>query len=319
MSDNHTIQRAKHGKSTAYFLMARSTAQDDRLSFEARGILAYLLSKPDTWLVKVKDLQFDYCGRDKVRRILDELAQAGYIEKPQRSRGQDGKWVWSPYLVYETPCTEKPCTEKPSTVEPPTDFQSIYRVKKIETTEGENTEKRKKKKELSTPSVEPLPSIPEGQSTTSRNEYYDAVKETFGMEGALNGLMAGMLKGEATRKGWKECNLTPPVTISELKAWAAWFKQHNPNYMETRPLYVQSSIMAYRANPPKIMVVVPDTPLPPIDPIDPPADPTVRIPVSVEHIRTLKASGVLPADFDETLQLTPAELMKYVQMGGKKK
>jgi hypothetical protein len=75
-----TIIRASHGKQNPYFQMLRTTAQDSRLSFESRGLIAYLLSKPDHWEINKDDLMREGdIGRTKMKRIIDELTQARYM------------------------------------------------------------------------------------------------------------------------------------------------------------------------------------------------------------------------------------------------
>lgn len=113
-----TIRRSAHGVGNDYFLMLRASAQDDRLSYEARGVLVYLLSKADNWEAQVNDLQRNGCGRDKVYKIINELADAGYITKRERTQKADGTWQWTPYIVYESPQPDqKPLPEKPEVVE----------------------------------------------------------------------------------------------------------------------------------------------------------------------------------------------------------
>lgn len=115
MTKQQTIQRSPHNKENPYVSILRTTAQDKRLSYEARGLLAYLLSKPLDWRVQVTELQHeDYAGRDKVQRILKELAAAGYITRPQKYQDKQGKWCWNPYYVWEEPQLE-PLTENPFT------------------------------------------------------------------------------------------------------------------------------------------------------------------------------------------------------------
>jgi hypothetical protein len=82
---------------------------DDTLSWEARGLLAYLLSKPDNWQVLPKALikESPNAGRDKVYRILDELKSAGYIMSEQ-IRGTNGQMGAMEYVVYDTPQAEEP-------------------------------------------------------------------------------------------------------------------------------------------------------------------------------------------------------------------
>lgn len=64
---------------------------DDNLSWQAKGLLAYLLSKPDNWIVIVADLvKRATNGRDSVNSILKELEQKGYIE---RIKIRDRDWT----------------------------------------------------------------------------------------------------------------------------------------------------------------------------------------------------------------------------------
>lgn len=108
-----SIYRADHGKQNPYFMFRRETAQDRSLSFEARGMLAYLMSQPDNWVIKTRDLE-QGCKKDKVHSIIDELEKAGYVK---REEVKDGKWAdgrWR-YAAFEYPCTESPYPEKPAT------------------------------------------------------------------------------------------------------------------------------------------------------------------------------------------------------------
>ena len=127
-----TIIRAPRGKEHPYFMHRRATAQDRALSFEARGVVAYLLSKPDDWTIALTDLMAEGgIGRDKARRILNELAEAGYL-KQQQQHGDGGKFEAVVYVLHEepqpvtenpsavSPVTEKPLTAEPLTAEPST-------------------------------------------------------------------------------------------------------------------------------------------------------------------------------------------------------
>lgn len=68
-------------RANPYFMMNRTGVNDDRLTYKAIGILAYLLSKPDGWTIDESDL----CSRHandltSVRSGLKELEECGYIE-----------------------------------------------------------------------------------------------------------------------------------------------------------------------------------------------------------------------------------------------
>jgi hypothetical protein len=115
MVETKTIIRTPHGKDRPYFSMARTTAQDESLSWEALGMLTYLLSKPDDWEVLIPDLM-KRSGRERAHRIISELVSKGYITRPEKQeKDSAGKFVPVHFRVHESaqPVTEKPYTENP--------------------------------------------------------------------------------------------------------------------------------------------------------------------------------------------------------------
>lgn len=157
-----TIFRAAR-KNHPYFSFRRATAQDRRLSYEARGLLAYLLSKPDDWILKETDLQKQAakCGRDKARRIIKELEVFKYLFRGQ-VHNHNGQFDHTVYWVFEiphdeqeidpqklleqyqdefksVPLTEKPTTGKPTTENPQhTYIESLHTEDSTEKTELPN-------------------------------------------------------------------------------------------------------------------------------------------------------------------------------------
>lgn len=90
-------------RSGNFAVIPNHVADDARLSFEARGVLVYLLAKPHDWQVRVPDIQrAGGIGRDKVQRILNELIVAGYIMREQ-DRRPDGTMGPIEYVVYDDP------------------------------------------------------------------------------------------------------------------------------------------------------------------------------------------------------------------------
>ncbi|MDO5375717.1 MAG: conserved phage C-terminal domain-containing protein [Staphylococcus rostri] len=76
---------------------------DDSLSWKAKGMLLYLLSRPDDWQVYEIELQKHASdGRDSVRSGMKELQDAGYIHR-QRIRDKKGQYKEYEYQVYEQP------------------------------------------------------------------------------------------------------------------------------------------------------------------------------------------------------------------------
>src|SRR5947209_4868072 len=120
-SGSDMIIRTVKDREHPYVMIHRRLFEDQRLSLEARGLMGYLLSKPDDWQVRVPDLQRTAgVGRDQLRRILRELEAAGYLVR-RRTHGPDGRWLWES-LVHETPLTlpstENPSMDNPSTGDP---------------------------------------------------------------------------------------------------------------------------------------------------------------------------------------------------------
>ncbi len=89
-------------KDARYFAASNEPFNDVRLSWEARGLMGYLLSKPDTWQVQVTDLENKGPAKEhKLRRMLAELRKAGYMNRI-RLTIPGGKFNWMTE-VYESP------------------------------------------------------------------------------------------------------------------------------------------------------------------------------------------------------------------------
>lgn len=86
-----------------YTQIDKRCLEDCRLSWRARGILAYLLSKPDNWQVSVKDIQLGGKeGREAVQAAMKELEKIGYA-RLESDRGQDGRVLGKRWVICEEP------------------------------------------------------------------------------------------------------------------------------------------------------------------------------------------------------------------------
>lgn len=116
---NNTIVRA--ARRDRFVTIDHRAIEDTRLSWAARGLLGYLLSRPNSWQVRVNDLQKrGDLGRDGIYRLLRELRDAGYL-RFERNRDQQGRIRGGTYLVRETadsPQPDFPDVVKPDTAEP---------------------------------------------------------------------------------------------------------------------------------------------------------------------------------------------------------
>ncbi|TSD48603.1 replication protein [Rhodococcus sp. KBS0724] len=97
-----------------FTIITNAVVNDRRLSFRARGVLIYLLSKPADWRTRSESIaaQSDKDGRDAVRSAMREMEAFGYLV---RNRVQDdlGRWHMI-QTIFENPL-DTPGPDKSST------------------------------------------------------------------------------------------------------------------------------------------------------------------------------------------------------------
>ena len=128
-----SIIRAKREHN--YTVISNKVYDKNQLSWQAMGMLGYLLTKPDDWLVIVSELvnvtkeTAKPTGKEGVYNILKELRDKGFIVVQKNSDGS------TDYTVYDEPLPNqgkpnqgKPNQGKPNQAEPPllnTDIQQV--------------------------------------------------------------------------------------------------------------------------------------------------------------------------------------------------
>jgi predicted transcriptional regulator len=216
-----TIVRATYEDN--FFRMKRQTAQDKNLSFEARGMIAYILSQFDGWEMKVHDLQQN-CAKGRVYRILDELAQYGYLEKRKKTR-VEGRWVWTPYVLHERPYPEKQDTEKQDTEN--ADIKEV--TTKRETTDKEKELSTDKIKSNTTEDINPVV-----QTDKLSADEYDTFILNLNRHFKLNGgrvhdvyhqLRGTTANKKSRRYLYGALFRDKPVTLNEILRFVIWYKQ----------------------------------------------------------------------------------------------
>ncbi|ELK4352964.1 phage protein [Staphylococcus pseudintermedius] len=76
---------------------------DSNISWKAKGILLYLLSRPDDWQIYETELeQHSTDGLSGLKSGIKELEEIGYIQR-NRKRDESGRLNGYEYLVYEQP------------------------------------------------------------------------------------------------------------------------------------------------------------------------------------------------------------------------
>lgn len=104
------VKMTKHIKD--YFIMDNRPLRDDkRLSWKAKGILAYLLSLPDNWEIRRKEVaSHSKDGLNSLDSGLQELCDTGYCIKKQLR--EDNKISGFTYFVKELPELKLPQKSK---------------------------------------------------------------------------------------------------------------------------------------------------------------------------------------------------------------
>ena len=126
------IQRS--ARTGNFTILGNGIFTDNVLSFEAMGLLAYLLSKPDNWSIHPRALSKATEGSDqrrgmgKIYDLLNVLIAAGYVLRFKRANGEVD------YIVYdepvrneaaENPNQENPNQENPNQENPNQDFPDV--------------------------------------------------------------------------------------------------------------------------------------------------------------------------------------------------
>ena len=97
-----TIIRIKK-RELPFVQIDKRPVEDIQLSWKAKGLLLYLLSKPNNWKIYLSDLIKR--SRDKSVAVysgLKELEKFGYLER-ERVRDKKGRFIQLIYTIYEVP------------------------------------------------------------------------------------------------------------------------------------------------------------------------------------------------------------------------
>ena len=117
-------------KNSNYVVMSKVGLHDDRLSWKAKGLLAYMLSMPNDWKFYDDELEkHAKDGKDALKSAIKELKQYGYMRR-ERRHNEQGKFEWET-VVYEEPYTEKPSMEKPSMEKPSMENPQLLNNKEL--------------------------------------------------------------------------------------------------------------------------------------------------------------------------------------------
>lgn len=129
-----SIRRAPRQRN--FTVLPNAALSDERLSFKARGLLAYVLSKPDHWRTNSQHLTtVGPDGLTSVRSGLQELREAGYAVLV-KGRNVDGT-IASEWEIGDAPL-RNPTMDSPTLEQP-----NVGKPVSLVSTEGVKTEEVK--------------------------------------------------------------------------------------------------------------------------------------------------------------------------------
>ncbi len=147
-SQQVNIKRAR--KRQNFTIVSNDVYADETLSFQAMGLLSYLLSKPDDWEVSVAHLQnvtkntAKRTARDGIYSILNELIATGFCT---RSRKGDGTIE---YQVQDFPVTDNTDVAEPDPANPDPSNPDPSKPTQLKTDLEPKTDKKPKSEEKNT-------------------------------------------------------------------------------------------------------------------------------------------------------------------------
>lgn len=96
----------RHSKQRDYTVMNNTFLRDDKLSWKAKGLFAYILSLPEDWKIYLNELQTHATdGETSLRSAIKELTDNGYIVQ-KRLKDDKGRWASYVYQIIENPFVE---------------------------------------------------------------------------------------------------------------------------------------------------------------------------------------------------------------------
>lgn len=130
----------RNRKPERFTTLDNDTLERGDMSWQAKGLLCYLLSRPDNWRVSVEHLaQYTRTSerptrRDGVYGLLNELSKLGYVER-RVIRDESGKMNGYDYIIHDTPYAPLPA--QPFTSQPFTAQTTLTNTERATSTEKE--------------------------------------------------------------------------------------------------------------------------------------------------------------------------------------
>lgn len=144
MNDKTEIQIRRSKRRFA--MIPTAILENSLLSWKAKGLISYLLSRPDGWKIRVSDLiNRSTDGRDAVKTALKELRMIGHAEIVH-NRNELGHIIGSNYLIHEDQIKTSIPTDKRifRRTDKPSDGKAVGIIKNHYNNKDYNNKEKKK-------------------------------------------------------------------------------------------------------------------------------------------------------------------------------
>ena len=192
MAEEKTIFKV-YLKKKPFVQIDKKTVEDKNLSWKARGLLIFLLSRPDNWKIYLKQLEKESKkdGRDSLRSGLKELEERGYLVKEQL-KDKKGRFQGYRYLVFETlelgkAILGKSIYGKPAPTNKDSTNEHINSLSKDNNKDNDNYPQRSLRSRLSLEELAHLSGFKQKSPVQQVIAYWiKLVKDNFGTEPYIN-------------------------------------------------------------------------------------------------------------------------------------
>ena len=128
-------------KDSNYSVINNTGLKDERLSWKAKGILAYALTLPDDWTFHISELaRHAKDGEDSLRTGFKELKELGYVKRYPVRDGNTKKITRWDTEIYETPQRNMPQVENQDVVKPYEENQKLLNTNRLNTNKRNNND-----------------------------------------------------------------------------------------------------------------------------------------------------------------------------------
>lgn len=207
-----------------FYLLDKTISEDKKLSWAARGLLIFLLGKPDNWRVSVEYLSQQTnesskkTGKQGIYSLLDELIEVGYVVRSDKQAHDEktGFLLGYDYTVYDSPCkaqpyNDEPCMAKPDKVKPCKANRTLI---SIDT-----------KQVLNETSIDTKQVLNLSKERETQKEWFDSFWAQYPNKTAK----------QSAVKAWDKLKLTESlyqqimVAVSKQKLWQQWQEGYIPH------------------------------------------------------------------------------------------